>query len=195
MQGRHNKKIKLLAVAVILTAGLSGCKTLEGLGQPRDGAAAVEAAPVVKEPSPEEILEQKSKAAFNLKVKQIARLTHAVCISQKHRAYFAQTACLPSGLTEKQLSSKRKITRNEANAARSVFSALNNLNSQMRDWMRASGYKPYVERAERSEATFVPAVTALQNDLLKGRITWGEYNRRRQALFLGDTSSEEDQPN
>lgn len=106
----------------------------------------------------------------------------AACVSPRYRAYFSKTACLPNGITPKMLADRTKITREQKAAAEAVFKLADELSEEMRAVMIRTGVPRYIELAEASRRSTDPVVKTLQADLLAGRIAWGEYNARRQAL-------------
>ena len=78
---------------------------------------------------------------------------------------------------------------NEKRAAEQVFNATHTLNEETRDLMLKSGIPSYMDEAIESRRTIDPAVKDLQNRLLSGKITWGEYNRERRDLAVRSAES------
>ncbi len=163
-----------------LVTCLSACTGLEGLMKSDTDPLASAAKPAVEVVKPEPV--DPTVLAYQKRIKQTSRLAHAVCIARTNHPYFSHTPCLPNTITEKELRQRQLPSKLELQAAKRVFSALNNMNEQLRTWMLNSGNAEFMKRAQTSASLFVPQASALQNEFLKGKMTWGEFNRRRLAL-------------
>ena len=163
-----------------LVTCLSACTGLEGLMKPSTSPNPESVAQVAPAPEPAPV--DPTVLAYQKRIKQTSRLAHAVCIARNNHAYFSHTPCLPNTITEKELRQRQYPSKLELVAAKRVFSALNNMNEQLRSWMLNSGNPEFMKRAQTSASLFVPQAAALQNEFLKGKMTWGEFNRRRLAL-------------
>ena len=109
-------------------------------------------------------------------------LMDRICRQPSNRAYFAKTPCWATTLTEEQASDTSRITDEESRAAQRVFLQTATVNHKTRRMMLASGIASHQDAVRRSESVNDPKVRDMQNKLLSGQISWGEYNRRRQAL-------------
>ena len=109
-------------------------------------------------------------------------LMERICRQPSNQAYFAKTPCWATKLTDAQASDSSRITDEESRAAQRVFLQTATVNNKTRRMMLASGIDSHRDAVRRSESVNDPRVKDMQNKLLSGQITWGEYNRRRQAL-------------
>ena len=75
-----------------------------------------------------------------------------------------------------------RITAAQKRAAETVFAFTHELNEETRRIMRETQDPALAARAELSERLRDPQINTLQEDLLSGKITWGEYNTARRAL-------------
>ena len=74
------------------------------------------------------------------------------------------------------------IHRAQKRAAEAVFAFTHELNEETRRIMRETQDPALAARAELSQRLRDPQINTLQEDLLSGKITWGEYNTARRAL-------------
>ena len=119
-------------------------------------------------------------------VEQIAAVSkemRGICASSAFQSYYKKTACFPSGITEHQLRDRTRITKEQRRAAVRLFALQHELNAKTRTIMIQSGDSEMVALAEYSKDRVIPAVEALQDALLSGAMTWGEYNVARLRLF------------
>ena len=79
------------------------------------------------------------------------------------------------------MSDKSKITNAEKVALEAAVSAYDKLNLEGNDILRKGGAadKVYVRYMEQ---TVIPAATKNRLDVYEGKITWGDYNKRRQEI-------------
>ncbi len=126
--------------------------------------------------------ESREERELRERFEDVAARLRAACVASDHQAYYRKTACLPSGITGKMLADRSSITKAERTAAAKVFAITNQLNRDSQELMLASGVPAYMKQAERSRREIEPKIQAMQNALLRGRITWGEYNRMRIDL-------------
>ncbi len=99
------------------------------------------------------------------------------------QSYFKKSPCLPSGITETHLKDKSRITKEQKKATARLFARQHELNAKTRAIMMESLDPEMMRMAQQSETRVMPRVDELQQALLSGRITWGEYNRTRLAIF------------
>ena len=119
---------------------------------------------------------------YRAESERIGDRLRAACVSPKFKAYFAKTACLPSGITEKMTADRTKITAAQKRAALEVFKLSHALSEEMRNFMVNTGLPELIDRAETSRRVTDPLIEDLQQRLLAGKITWGQYNTERQSL-------------
>lgn len=138
-----------------------------------------------------------AELAYHDQSERVAQRLRAACVSPEHHAYYAKTACLPSGITPKMLEDRTRITRAQQTAARAVFEITNALSAQTREVMVQTGLPEYIALAERSKQAIDPQVRAMQEGLLSGKLTWGQYNQLRLELAQAwptDAAEPEDEP-
>ncbi len=119
---------------------------------------------------------------FNAKADDVANRLRAACVAPKYKPYFSKTACLPAGITDAMTADKTKITQAQKKAAEEVFSLFRALSEETRTVMLQTGLPEYIDRAEQARRKLDPLANDLQNRLLSGKITWGQYNAERKAL-------------
>ncbi len=171
-----------LLVAALFIGTLAGCAVPPPAPE-TEQPAVVEADPVVDEQ------EHRALDALSDRFEVVGVRMRAICVSPENRAYYNKTACLPSGITEAMLKDTSRITKAQKRAAEQVFNATHTLNEETRDLMLKSGIPSYMDEAIESRRTIDPAVKDLQNRLLSGKITWGEYNRERRDLAVRSAES------
>ena len=103
--------------------------------------------------------------------------------SPANRPYYAKTPCLPSGMTEAHLKDGSRITPEARRVAERVFASLHKLNEDTRSLMISSGDAHLIKLARHSREMVDPKISALQSSLLKGAMTWAEYNRARLEVY------------
>lgn len=181
-------------ILMLLAAGLllSACASVE--------PTAPQTAPSEEEARQAEIAAARLDAAelaYHDQSERVAQRLRAACVSPEYRAYYAKTPCLPSGITPKMLEDRTRITRAQRNAARAVFEITNALSAQTREVMIQTGLPEYIALAERSKQTIDPQVRAMQEGLLSGKLTWGQYNQLRLELAQAwptEAAEPEDEP-
>lgn len=161
----------LAAAAVIALFTMSGCAT----NSPSRGTSA-------SSWRPQTALVEEEMAQYRAQSEQIGDRLRAACVSPKYKAYFAKTACLPSGITDEMTADRSKITAVQKRAALEVFKLTHSLSEEMRDFMVQTGLPELIDRAEASRQTTDPLINDLQKRLLDGKITWGQYNAERRTL-------------
>ena len=121
-------------------------------------------------------------AGYRARIEEVAARMRAACVADDYQPYFRKTACLPGGITEEMLADRTRITAAQKRAAQKVFALTHALNEETRRIMIESGTPEERARALASQSERDPLISALQEDLLAGRITWGTYNARRLEL-------------
>ena len=121
-------------------------------------------------------------AGYRARIEEVVVRMRAACVADDYQPYFKKTACLPGGITEEMLADRTRITAAQKRAAREVFALTHALNEETRRIMIESGTPEERARALASQSERDPLISALQEDLLAGRITWGGYNARRLEL-------------
>ncbi|MDO5532728.1 hypothetical protein [Sutterella sp.] len=120
---------------------------------------------------------------YENRIDDVRSRMRAACVARDYQPYFRKTACLPSGITAAMMNDRTRITGEQKRAAERVFVLTHELNEETRRIMIESGVLELAQSAAASRAERDPMILELQNQLLEGRITWGEYNRARFSLY------------
>lgn len=161
---------KLAAVLCAAAVVLAGCATVPAPGTPdASGKPAASAADRYPE-------------SYRERIAEVMHRTRAACVAEDYQPYFRKTACLPTGITDEMTRDRTRITAAQKRAARALFTMTRSLNEETRRIMIETGDPELVERAESSRLLREPKINALQESLLDGSITWGEYNAERRRL-------------
>lgn len=177
-----NVFLKITSLAAIVT--LAGCTAT--LKMPE--------APLPPEPEPVVETDPFESAEYLEQIDAVAKEMRGMCASSAFQSYFKKTACFPSGITEKQLKDRTHITREEKKVAVKLFALQHDLNARTRAIMMKSGDERMIRVAQLSKTRVMPEVEALQDALLSGALTWGEYNLARLRLFEENRQAPTDKP-
>lgn len=134
-------------------------------------------------------IEAEQMKRFEAERDRIGERLRAACVSPKYKPYFAKTACLPAGITDQMTTDQTRITAAQKQAAKAVFELSHELSEEMRDFMVNTGLPALIDQAEGSRRRTDPLIEDLQNRLLSGQITWGQYNSERR--YLADRARED----
>jgi hypothetical protein len=108
----------------------------------------------------------------------------ALCAEPKFTPYYAKTPCLAPQITFEQLADTSKISA----ATKAIFVELRGRLEVMAQESMDSDRRLFGAKGERAGALFLstikPRSDQLNLDLYNGQITWGEYNKRRQAIYV-----------
>lgn len=138
-------------------------------------------APAAAQPAPQSLRREPSQ--YELRITEVSNRMRAACVAEAFQPYFRKSACLPNGITEAMLSDRTRITREQRRATEGVFELTHELNEETRRIMIETGTPQEARIAEESRTLSDPRIEAMQEGLLKGTLTWGEYNMRRLELF------------
>lgn len=126
---------------------------------------------------------RREPSQYELRFTEVSNRLRAACVAEAFQPYFRKSACLPNGITEAMLNDRTRITREQRRAAEGVFELTRELNEDTRRIMIETGTPQEARIAEESRTLSDPRIEAMQEGLLKGTLTWGEYNMRRLELF------------
>ncbi|WP_297613161.1 hypothetical protein [uncultured Sutterella sp.] len=126
---------------------------------------------------------RREPSQYELRITEVGNRMRAACVAEAFQPYFRKSACLPNGITEAMLSDRTRITREQRRAAEGVFELTHELNEETRRIMIETGTPEEARIAEESRTLSDPRIEAMQEGLLTGTLTWGEYNMRRLELF------------
>lgn len=162
------------AVLTLCTLMLAGCAALQNnASAPASGTSAAE--------------DSRLPEAYREQIARVIQRMRAACIAEDYQPYFRKTACLPSGITDEMTADRTRITAQQKRAAQAVFALTHELNEETRRIMTGTQDAELAAQAEASRRVRDPQISALQNDLLSGKITWGEYNAGRRSLSLSSS--------
>lgn len=172
----------LLASAALVLAGCAATTSNRAPADDASTAAAEASAPAVHETVRTTRSVRLQSAGYRARIEEVVARMRAACVADDYQPYFRKTACLPGGITEEMLADRTRITAAQKRAAQKVFALTHALNEETRRIMIESGTPEERARALASQSERDPLISALQEDLLAGRITWGTYNARRLEL-------------
>jgi hypothetical protein len=104
-----------------------------------------------------------------------------MCSNPAFQPYYAKSPCSTNDLALSSMSDKSKITTAEKVALEAAASTFDKLNFEANNIIRQGNAadKAYVRYVEQ---TLNPAGTKNRLDLFEGKITWGDYNKRRKEI-------------
>jgi hypothetical protein len=121
-----------------------------------------------------------NKAEVEAGVKASRERAESICADPKFAPYYNKTACLADKMTFDQLADTSKISPE----VKAIFPEVrNSIDANVReqlDLQRKYGGTVGAKRADLFMTTAKAQNDKNNLDLYDGRITWGEYNRRRQ---------------
>ena len=116
-----------------------------------------------------------ARAEIQNKVKQI-------CNAPENKEYYSKTACLSADITLEQMADPSRITAAQKPVLLKVRTAADALNKQDMKLAREMGGTAGNRIADIYDTYTVPQNDKNTLDLYNGRITWGEYNRKRKEI-------------
>ena len=149
---------KTAALFVVLVTSLAGCSTTLAPQRSASGTSTETVRPIHQQE------DEAEPQSYRERIEVVVQRMRAACVAQDNQPYYRKTACLPSGITDEMTKDSTRITAAQKRAAEAVFAFTHELNEETRRIMRD------------------PQINTLQEDLLSGKITWGEYNTARRAL-------------
>ncbi len=105
----------------------------------------------------------------------------ALCTEPKYGAYFDKSPCSTGAMTAKDIDSDEKITFEDARVARELLSEKQKIQSDQIQVMKTYGNDKVKLRAYVIDKYFLMSLSNW-DDLLNRKISWGEYNKAREAL-------------
>lgn len=136
-------------------------------------------APTSLEKSPEYVEYQKQAEHANLAFRSL-------CVAPKYEEFFNKTACFAKDITVAQRNDTSRITNAQRMMATEIFAKQRAINEETRAYMARTRAPNLLEATSISRYVLDPALEGLQTDLIDGKITWGEFNARRQALLQSE---------
>lgn len=115
------------------------------------------------------------------RLQQIKKKAAAVCARDDLREYYKKTACLPRLMTFEQLADESKITPAQKVTLVKQRAQVSIIDKETEDALAAGG--PSMHKALTIMTDFWRPETE-KNDLnlYNGKITWGEYNKKRKEI-------------
>ncbi|WP_370802828.1 hypothetical protein [Sutterella wadsworthensis] len=167
---------KTAALFVVLVTSLAGCSTTLAPQRSASGTSTETVRPIHQQE------DEAEPQSYRERIEVVVQRMRAACVAQDNQPYYRKTACLPSGITDEMTKDSTRITAAQKRAAEAVFAFTHELNEETRRIMRETQDPALAARAELSQRLRDPQINTLQEDLLSGKITWGEYNTARHAL-------------
>ena len=159
---------KTAALFVVLVTSLVGCSTTLAPQRSASGTSTETIQPIHQQE------DEAEPQSYRERIEVVVQRMRAACVAQDNQPYYRKTACLPSGITDEMTKDSTRITAAQKRA--------HELNEETRRIMRETQDPALAARAELSQRLRDPQINTLQEDLLSGKITWGEYNTARRAL-------------
>jgi len=115
------------------------------------------------------------------RLSEIQTEMRALCKSPELVVYFNKTPCSTNDTTTAHLSDQTKITAEEKIAINKAAQLFGNLFNESNDILRVRDSKSQ-QIVKFRETVAIPAQNKARNDLVDGKISWGEYNKRRKEI-------------
>ena len=125
--------------------------------------------------------QQTQFASGKSRLEQISADIKGMCTNPAFQPYYAKSPCSSNDFSLSSMTDKSKITSTEKVAIEAAASAYDKLNTEANDILRQGGAadKVYVQYMEQ---TVIPASAKNRLDVYEGKITWGDYNKRRKEI-------------
>lgn len=179
-----------IVLSTITISLLSACGTTAHSQKPSTASEASAQSSRTHQSTPKHSASTKAEAEneeYHERIAIVARDIRAICTAPANQLYYTRTPCLPAGMTEAHLRDPARMTAQAQVVTKRIFDQLHQLNEETRALMMASGDPDLIRLARRSREVVDPQIKDIQDALLSGKITWGEYNRARLEIF--ETSS------
>ena len=106
----------------------------------------------------------------------------AACISPEFQLYYSKTSCTANAVTMSQMSDKTKITAAEKPVLEAATIKIDTLTRDNNSIIRTAGSEKDKAFANYLETIYMPLLDKNRFNLYDGKITWGDFNRRRKEL-------------
>lgn len=126
--------------------------------------------------------QQSQIAKGQAKLDQIGQEIKAACSNPEYQIYFAKSPCSTNEITLSQMSDKTKITAAEKVVLEKALSKTDKLIKEGQAIMQSGGSQKDKEMVNYMQTLQTPAAEKNRLDLFDGKITWGEYNRKRKEI-------------
>jgi len=117
-----------------------------------------------------------ARAEIQKKIKQL-------CATPEYKDYYSKTACLSVDITIEQMADPSKITPIQKPILLKARTAADGLSKEDMKLARDMGGVQGNRMADIYDSYMVPQNDKNTLDLYNGRITWGEYNRKRKEIY------------
>lgn len=127
--------------------------------------------------------DQQKRQAGAAALKKLNEVAQQRCLDPEYAAYYEKSPCLASKVTPEQLEDQAKITpAQKAVLSRVRQGVTGSFQERIRIFKDYGGDKD-IKFAEYQES-IKPRQDKNDLNLYDGKITWGQYNKERNALFL-----------
>ena len=131
----------------------------------------------VQDKRQQQAMTQATKDGWKALVEEVRQL----CAREELQPYFSKTPCLPEETTLEQMADKSRITPSEKEALSKVKSEIAAISKRMNEYVRQIDPRHGNAIALVRERS-VTEVDKVAMDFYEGRITRGEYNKKRRDL-------------
>jgi len=128
--------------------------------------------------------ERQKSSPLKIKTKQISQELNEKCAKAEFKPLFIKSACKARNISLEQLADITMISEVEKPVFSKYRSEGTDLNNQLLDAMRTDGQSKEKEFASVLEGVYAQ-LDKIALDLFEGRITWGQYNKKRKELYQG----------
>jgi hypothetical protein len=108
----------------------------------------------------------------------------ALCKSAALAPYFNKTPCSTNEMTADHFNDRSKVTAEEKIALNKAAQLFGDLFNESNNILRARDFKSQ-QIVKYRETVAIPAQNKVRLDLAEGKISWGEYNKRRKEINDG----------
>jgi hypothetical protein len=106
----------------------------------------------------------------------------AMCANPEHRAFYLKAPCYVNDTKAEHLSDKTTITPEQKTALAKMRTMINELNNDSVQFQLTYEGEQGIKAAHLMESMMFPERDKNLAALSEGKITWGQYNQRRQEL-------------
>lgn len=117
-------------------------------------------------------------------LKKLNEVGQQRCADSEYAAYYEKSPCLAAKVTTEQLDDLTKITPVQKAVLSKVRQSISGSFQERIRIFRDYGGDKDIKFAEYQESYIKPRLDKNDLNLYDGKITWGQYNKERNALFL-----------
>jgi hypothetical protein len=120
-------------------------------------------------------------------MKKFTEKNKAICAKPEYAALMAKTSCLTKDITFEQIADNTKITPEQKPIFIKYRTEVDAVAKEQKEYLHTLTSPGDIQWANHLDSR-QPEIDKYNLDLLKGVITWGEYNQHRKDLYARDMS-------